>query len=301
MENKLNKDDWDLLLDRIKDGKCTPFLGAGACHGVLPLGSTIAEEWAQKLNYPLDDCSDLARVAQFLAINFDAMRPKELMIRQLIEVQPPDFTNSDETHRILADLPLPIYITTNYDNFMFRALKNRNKAPVQEVCRWNKHLRNILKKEPTVLRSGSHSQVNERNPVVFHLHGHTGLPESMVLTEDDYLDFLVNISRDEDILPARIQEAMAGTSLLFLGYRLNDWNFRVLFRSLVGYLERSITRAHVSVQLVPVKDDASEEQRQKAQAYLHRYFGDLKIRVYWGTCQEFAQELRQRWEDYHGK
>jgi hypothetical protein len=301
MEDKLTRDDWDLLLDRIKDGKCTPFLGAGACHGVLPLGSSIAEDWAQRLNYPLDDCTDLARVAQFLAVNFDAMRPKELMIKQLKDVQPPDFADPNETHRILADLPLPIYITTNYDDFMFRALKSRNKRPVQEVCRWNNRLRNILKKEPTVLKSGSHSQVNEKSPVVFHLHGHIGLQESIVLTEDDYLDFLVNVSRDEDILPARIQEAMAGTSLLFLGYRLNDWNFRVLFRSLVGYLERSITRAHVSVQLVPVKEGASDEQKQKAQEYLHRYFGDLKIRVYWGTCQDFAQELKSRWEEYDGK
>lgn len=301
MENKLTRDDWDLLLDRIQDGKCTPFLGAGACHGVLPLGSSIAADWARRLDYPLDDCTDLARVAQFLAVKVDAMRPKEWMVNQLKEVQPPDFTDPYEVHRILADLPLPIYITTNYDNFMFRALKSRNKNPAQEVCRWNKHLRNKLKKEPTVLKSGSHSQVNEQNPVVFHLHGHIGLSESIVLTEDDYLDFLVNVSKDEDIVPMRIQEAMAGTSLLFLGYRLNDWNFRVLFRSMVDYLERSMTRAHVSVQLVPVKDDASDEQKQKAQDYLHRYFGDLKIRVYWGTCQEFTQELKTRWEEHHGK
>ena len=43
------------------------------------------------------------------------------------------------------------------------------------------------------------------------------------------------------------------------------------------------------------------QQKQKAQEYLHRYFGDLKIRVYWGTCQDFAQELKSRWEEYDGK
>ena len=75
MEDKLTRDDWDLLLDSIKDGKCTPFLGAGVCHGVLPLGSSIAEDWARKLDSPLNDCSDLARVAQFLAVKVDAIRP----------------------------------------------------------------------------------------------------------------------------------------------------------------------------------------------------------------------------------
>jgi len=45
------------------------------------------------------------------------------------------------------------------------------------------------------------------NPVVFHFHGSYEIPESLVLTEDDYFDFLVNISRDEDLIPARIQQA----------------------------------------------------------------------------------------------
>lgn len=298
MQEKLSKEDWNLLLNRIKTGKCTPFLGAGACYGVLPLGSTIAEEWARKLDYPMDDCSDLARVAQYLAVKTDSMRPKEWLIDKFEGVKPPDFTNPFEPHSVLADLPLPIYITTNYDNFMTQALMSRNKNPVQEVCRWNERIRSRRKGKPSAQKSASRVQVSDQNPIVFHLHGHIELAESMVLTEDDYLDFLVNVSRNEDILPPRIQEAMAGTSLLFLGYRLSDWNFRVLFRSIVGYLERSISRAHISVQLAPVKTGTSDEQRQKVQNFLQDYFGGQRIRVYWGTCQEFAEELRTRWESY---
>jgi len=36
---------WDLLVDRINDGKCTPFLGAGACADVLPVGGAVAQTW----------------------------------------------------------------------------------------------------------------------------------------------------------------------------------------------------------------------------------------------------------------
>ncbi len=44
-----------------------------------------------------------------------------------------------------------------------------------------------------------------------------GVPESLVLTEDDYLDFLaLAISRDPGLLPHPIQRALAGTSLLFV-------------------------------------------------------------------------------------
>jgi hypothetical protein len=47
---------------------------------------------------------------------------------------------------------------------------------------------------------------------------------------------------------------------------------------------------------VPVSSQAPEEQKAKAQEYLDRYFGELKIKVYWGTCRDFAAELKRRWE-----
>ena len=51
-------------------------------------------------------------------------------------------------------------------------------------------------------------------PVVFHLHGWLGIPESLVLTEDDYLDFLVAVSRDERSLLSH-EVHLASTSSLF--------------------------------------------------------------------------------------
>jgi len=297
MSGTLSEKDWNLLLRRIRDGRCTPFLGAGACYGVLPLGAEIAQRWAKTSGYPLEDRRDLARVAQYRGVIEDPMSPKEALVREFGEARPPDFREPDEPHAMLAGLPLPIYLTTNYDDFMWRALKEgARKEPKQELCRWNKYLENLPSAfdgdfEPTVA-----------TPVVYHLHGHTGHPESLVLTEDDYLDFLVNLGKDESreareqkFLPPRIQQALTGASLLFLGYSIADWDFRVLFRSLVGYLERSITRAHISVQLLP---QVSEELEDKAQQYLDAYFGETKIRVFWGTCREFVAELKDRWEEF---
>jgi hypothetical protein len=294
MSNTLDENDWGLLLRRIKDGKCTPFLGAGACYGTLPLGSDVAQDWASDKGYPLEDSYDLARVAQFLAVTEDPMSPKEKIRERFKEIPPPNFSAPDEPHGVLADLPLPVYMTTNYDDFMMQALRSRNKNPKQELCRWNKY----VKGEPSIFEAEPGFNPTPMIPIVFHLHGHNGVAESLVLTEDDYLDFLVNISKDQELLPARIQRALTGASLLFMGYRIADWDFRVLFRSLVGYLERSIGRAHISVQLVPVGRQAPEEQKAKAQEYLDRYFEELKIRVYWGTCREFAAELRKRWEAF---
>ncbi len=295
MPSTLKESDWELLLGRIKDGECTPFLGAGACSGVFPLASRIAQQWAGQYNYPLGDCcDDLARVAQFLAVEYDQMFPKGKIRKLFRNVKPPDFKKSEDLHGIISGLPLPVYITTNYDDLLVQALQSRNKDPKQELCRWNKY----LKKLPSIFESESGFNPTPANPVVFHFHGHYKIPQSLVLTEDDYLDFLVNISKDQDLLPPRIRQAWAGTSLLFLGYRLADWDFRVLFRSLVTYLERSIGMSHVSVQLVPGEEGISAKQKQKAQEYLNSYFGRLDIRVYWGTCREFSAELKRRWEDF---
>ncbi len=287
MPNTLEERDWDLLLRRIRAGKCTPFLGAGACFGTLPLGGEIAQKWAQEHDYPLEDCSDLARVAQFLAVHYDPMFPKEHILDQFFkDVEPPDFAEPDEPHGILADLPLPIYMTTNYDDFMVRALQSRNKDPKRELCRWNQ----LVKDRPCIFESEPGFRPTVANPVVFHLHGHNEVVESLVLTEDDYLDFLVNISRDHALLPPRIQEALTGASLLFIGYSLADWSFRVLFRGLITSTEPTLRRISVTVQLAPASTEMQE--------YMDKYFNRIDVRVYWGTAREFSAELQKRWEEF---
>src|SRR5918995_6111835 len=55
----LDEIDWDRLLKRIKDKRCTPVVGAGASASFLPVGSQIAKEWAEATNYPLPDVTDL--------------------------------------------------------------------------------------------------------------------------------------------------------------------------------------------------------------------------------------------------
>jgi hypothetical protein len=279
----LRDTDWRLLLARIADGVCTPFLGAGATAHTLPLASDIARRWADDHGYPLGDADDLARVAQFLAVHQDdAMYPKERIGDEFAQLDPPDFTADGEPHALLASLPLPIFITTNYDDSMYAALAAAGKDPHREVCRWNRSP--ALAEEPSPFADAAYVPT-AANPLVYHLHGRIGLPESLVLTEDDYLDFLVAVSRDPGLLPHPIQRALAGTSLLFIGYRLADWDFRVIHRGLVAATEASLRRLSVTVQLTA---DAP------AREYLDEYFGALKVRVYWGTAAEFVADLGRR-------
>ena len=288
----LAKKDWDLLIRAIKDQRCTPFIGAGACNGVLPLGADIARQWARDNEYPLEDSYNLIKVGQFLAVDSYPMFPKDEIVRLFKELNAsPDFTDSNEPHRVLAELPLPIYITTNYDDFMMKALaRTKMRDPKREICRWNMLVRN----EPSRFDDGY--EPTAANPVVFHLHGNTELAASIVLTEDDYFDFLVNVSSDPLLIPRRIQKALTETSVLFIGYGLADWNFRVLMQGLYRYMEKGLGRRHIAVMLSPNIPN-SEAQQVKAQKYLSNYYDNLDVQVYWGTARDFCTELAQRWHE----
>ena len=58
-----------------------------------------------------------------------------------------------------------------------------------------------------------------------------------VITEDDYIDFLVRMGSSTPI-PSMIQEAFIDRHFLFLGYGLTDWNFRVMLGALKEHLKK---------------------------------------------------------------
>lgn len=288
--NGLEDSDWEILLDRIRNQKCTPFLGAGACHGALPLGGDVATELAAKFRYPLPNSTDLSAVTQYIAVNRDIAFAKSQVLEVLKKAgppkyqQPPDFTAPDEPHALLADLPLKVYMTTNYDPFLFLALKKRLKEPRRELCRWNK----IIEREPSVFEDDPGYTPSAANPLVYHLHGHDECPDSVVATEDDYLKFLARMAGDPKFIPDKVQQVMRATSFLFIGYRVADWNFRILFE---GLRMRGSFKSF-AVLLPPRPDEPAGEAVQK---YLEKYYDEMDIRIFWGTAREFAAEFRRRW------
>ena len=143
--------DWGDLLFAISVGKCTPFIGPETCAPWLPigapwlpLGEEIASKWTKPYEYPLQDSYQLSRVAQFLAIKDGSeLTPKNLLSRELEELENnnrPDFAlekNRNTPHAVLAELKIPVYITTNYDHFMEFALSDKARGPTSDFCRWN--------------------------------------------------------------------------------------------------------------------------------------------------------------------
>src|SRR5262252_797348 len=115
---ELDDKTWERLLKRIRDDKCTPVIGAGACTAPptgadpaewaklkYPSKEQIALKFAADYAYPLDDQTKLERVAKYVAATDDVMAPKEVFAASYQDLPTPDFSAlPNEPHRVLADL-----------------------------------------------------------------------------------------------------------------------------------------------------------------------------------------------------
>ncbi len=319
-EERRGLEKWPALVRNIRQGRCTPILGPGLTEHLVGSRQQIAQRWAEAYQFPMaaHDQENLPQVAQYLAVNQDAMFLRDELeaylcreirdryaigsaddlcdtsLNDLVSTVGAQFRASHpaEPHRVLAQFPLAIYITANFSNILAEALTEVGKEPKVELCRWNEFVEML----PSVYDDEPGYRPSEQSPLVYHLFGHLKEPDSVVLTEDEYFDYLIGVTRDKDLIPPVVRRALADTALLFLGFRMEDWDFRVLFRSLMSQegRRRRSRYAHVAVQIDPEQGRIQEPER--ARRYLESYFQGADISIYWGSVTDFVQELHQRWE-----
>jgi hypothetical protein len=291
----LDEADWDRLMRRLERGRVTPLIGWGASLPAIPDKQAIADAWADEHGYPLQGTADLTRVAQYLAVTRDRLLPKDTMQSLLDSVTLDAFEGQANAYTALAELPVSVYLTTNFDDLLLDALKRAGKNPVREICPWRHPPRDAGPSEP----DPAVEQPTVESPVVYHLHGHPEDLSSIVLTEDDFFDFVVSVSRNPRIIRPRILEALTGTSLMMVGYRLEDWMFRVLVRGVVTASDANARGFSIAVQM----PDTSEPESEYVGKYLKALFRETDentLRVYWGSESDFANELAKRWRIHDG-
>jgi hypothetical protein len=318
---------WPGLITGLKTRKCTPILGPGLDEYLTGQPGRMARQWAEEFGFPLseEERDQLPQVAQYLANvqgSRDVPRVKlvehlEKAIRQRYRLTPaeapiagvgqlnwlaPDLQerigkqmladSQSCTYAVMANLPAPVYITTNPDILLDAALRAVGKAPVVEYCRWNADLQALdsnLPQEETVY------QPSVARPLVYHLFGLMSEPSSLVISEDDYFEFLTWINQYGAQNLSMVSRAWSVNALLLLGFNLYAWNFRILFRSipLQERLARRDTQPSVAVQVSPGEDQL---QPERARQYLEQYFMGVKMGMYWGSMGDFCNELKQRSE-----
>jgi len=189
---------------------------------------------------------------------------------------------------MVANLDLPVYVTTSWTGLLEHALKEAGREPIVRSFAWHRkrNLEDPLDFDPD----------DRAHPLVYHLFGRVEDLDSIVLSEDDYFAWMTAWIRNAHLIPDAVRAALTTRSLMFLGYRLDDWEFRVLSQSIKSFPGSSKLGSfvHVGVQLSP--EDNEDIEPEAAQDYLESSFSQAKMRlnIYWGESHQFLTEVRRR-------
>jgi hypothetical protein len=224
----------DLVGDAVRSQQCILFLGAGV-HAAPPtgspfdyppelrprVGSALSHELAAASGFaghlPREDPGNLQRVALAYEIAFSRARLVDAVTDAVDVGKEPS-----PMLRGLARLDFPVVITTNYDQLFEKALRDAGKQP--RVAIYTPDL-----EETTDFRNPT-----AQSPIVFKIHGDISRPETVVITDEDYINFVLRMSNKEpyDPLPLRLKMYLTDWTTLFIGYSLLDYNLRLLLKTL---------------------------------------------------------------------
>ena len=224
----------DPILKAIVDGRCLPFLGAGASASYfsdgreipgIPTGGGLAELLARTANYRNGPTYDLARVAEYLVYTNNGQRDEleRLIAREISQVSEPR-----PIHTALAQLStVHFVITSNYDQLLeFEAGRYRRQL--------RKHYHD-LQNPKTGHFTANVFGLDPSELILHKMHGTVENPRSMVITQSDYIRYLANLNDSNRGMPDLFRRTVIPNFvLLFLGYGLEDWNFRVIWEGVLA-------------------------------------------------------------------
>ena len=186
---------WRGIAEAVRAGECILFLGAGGARAAAgglarsttrrpsrpPLGSALSELLAARCDlaerFPSEDPRNLQRVSLFYEID-KSRRQLVQALREAVHAG----KKPSPVLRALAELDFARVITTNYDQLFESALRAAGKQPRVSVY--------TPKLEPT----RDYANPTSQSPIVFKIHGDIDRPESIVVTDEDYIQFVLRMS-----------------------------------------------------------------------------------------------------------
>lgn len=245
----------------IRVGRVVPVLGAGANligrppdaawrrGQYLPSGRELAQELASYVRITVPDTYDLARVSQYLS----AVEGEGALYDELHDVFDADYPPTGVHHflasvagRIRAERRTGLLcVTTNYDCCLEAAFTAADEP--YDLITYVAGGRNAGRfvhvpagGAPTVIhKPNEYLDFSPGASVIAKIHGavdRQGGEDSYVITEDHYINYITHADVGS-LFPTALAARMRRSHFLFLGYRLRDWNFRVMLYRLWGEQE----------------------------------------------------------------
>ncbi len=274
---KWNEEDWKTLVFAIQQNDCILILGPDIATEVVGderrmLTEILSEEMAGEIDVKelgKINTSDLAQVAQYYCKEKGRMSLKH-KVSSFYENR--KSLNSD-LHRIIADLPFYFIVTTTHDNMLINAMKEKGRKPVMERY----HFRG---ENPEKVAMGT-----VEKPLFFYLYGSVDESDSLVLTENDLLDFLVALTSNKRPMAPNVLSEIQNEDkcFLFLGVGFRHWYQRILLYVLQMRKKDTHSFAMEEARFIPGK-----------QIVFFFRKSDYKINILGIPFSEFAEQLQDR-------
>lgn len=180
-------------------------------------------------------------------------------------------------HTELARVPFPLVLTTCHDSLFQKALALAGNLPAV----YSYHYRG----EPRDIRELDEAPTCDR-PVVYHLFGNSTNPDSLVLTENDLLDFFRNLISARPKLPDSLKSHLRDKTFLFVGFGIRHWYIRFLLKMLIRALD-------LSAGAVALESLGEMDPREREQTVLF-YRRGTRVEVVEIDALAFVHELNER-------
>lgn len=150
---------------------------------------------------------DLTTLAQIYVNNNNRQSLNSILTNEFSK-----YKEITENHKIIAKLPIQTVWTTNYDKLIEDAFKSEGKK-----C--------DVKHEDKQLKSAT----NDRDVVLYKMHGDIDHPSDLVITRDDYQYF----DKKHELFREVLEADLVTKTFLFLGFSFTDPNLA----SIIGKLK----------------------------------------------------------------
>lgn len=230
---------FDEISNSLKNKNLCAFIGSGVSRTYkdkitnkvfegIPTATDIISDLSEKLSY-IDKSLSFEQVF-FLIKKHEG---KQGLIKRLNGYINKANIKPLPSHEILADLPFSVFITTNFDTLMEKALdlKEREYSVIvnnYDIVKWS----------------------NNQIPLI-KLHGCINRSDTLIAAEDDYelIDLKV------PLISALVKTLLAYKNILFLGYSLSDPDFKRLYSELKYILGEYMPKSYAVVYNVSEYDD----------------------------------------------
>jgi len=288
-----NEANWDTLTHALSQNKCILMLGPEAAtlevDGELSsLSRMLAGDLAKKSGLSKEtigdniDLSDPAQVCQFFEYDF-LRRPNRIGLEsEVCKFYRAYSGKTNQLHRNLAALPFKFIVSTGFDDMMAAALSEAGKKPRRMHY-------DFKGTNPSGIDMGS-----PEKPLIYNLYGDTTDSASMVLTENDLLDFLVAVISANSPLPENVLTQLRHQSNCFLlvGFGFRNWYLRILFHMLKVNRKDSFSFA-----LEGSTPKYAELCRQLKQTVYFFQGSAQNLHICHQDFDVFSSELRRRFEE----